>query len=235
MRTAAANQGSALHAVSAYMERLPGLKPFDAILFDFDGVLIDSEPLHCLCWADVLKPLGVTLEWEFYRDHCIGIDDREMLRMMATQSDPPRDWHELWAQYPAKKELFRDRTISASPFDPALDHFLATLNGQYKMAVVSSSARAEIEPLLEAGGLRRYFETMVCGNEAGAHKPAPEPYLMAARLLDASRPLVVEDSAAGIASGRAAGFEVLAVQSPAEVPELVRRRMAMAEALGDHS
>ena len=52
---------------------------FDAILFDFDGVLIDSEPLHCLCWADVLKPLGVTLEWEFYRDHCIGIDDREML------------------------------------------------------------------------------------------------------------------------------------------------------------
>jgi len=211
------------------------LKPFDAILFDFDGVLIDSEPLHCLCWADVLKPLGVTLEWEFYRDHCIGIDDREMLRMMATQSDPPRDWNELWAQYPAKKELFRDRTINAPPFDPALDDFLATLHGQYKMAVVSSSARAEIEPLLEAGGLRRYFETMVCGNEAGAHKPAPEPYLMAARLLDASRPLVVEDSAAGIASGRAAGFEVLAIQSPAEVPELVRRRVAGAQALGDNS
>ena len=71
-----------------------------------------------------------------------------------------------------------------------------------------------------------YFGTMVCGNEAGAHKPAPEPYLMAARLLGASSPLVVEDSAAGIASGRAAGFEVLAIQSPAEVPELVRRRVA---------
>jgi len=209
------------------------LKPFDAILFDFDGVLIDSEPLHCLCWADVLKPLGMTLEWEFYRDHCIGIDDREMLRMMATQSDPPRDWEQLWAQYPAKKELFRDRTMSAPPFDPALDHFLATLHGQYKMAVVSSSARAEIEPLLKAGGLRRYFDTMVCDKEAGAHKPAPEPYLMAAQLLGASNPLVVEDSPAGIASGRAAGFEVLAVQSPAEVPELVRRRLARAHELGN--
>jgi beta-phosphoglucomutase len=207
------------------------MTPFDAILFDFDGVLIDSEPLHCLCWADVLKPLGVTLEWEFYRQHCIGIDDREMLRMMATQSDPPRDWAELWAQYPAKKELFRDRTLSAPPFDAALDSFLATLHGQYKMAVVSSSARAEIEPLLMAGGLRHYFETMVCDREAGALKPAPEPYLMAARLLGASNPLVVEDSPAGIASGRAAGFEVLAVQSPAEVPDLVLRKVARTQGL----
>jgi len=205
---------------------------FDAILFDFDGVLIDSEPLHWACWAEVLKPLGVTLEWEFYRRQCIGIDDREMLRMMATQSDPPRDWEELWAHYPAKRELFRDRTLKAPPFDPGLDGFLAEMHGQYKMAVVTSSARSEIEPLLQAGGLRGYFETMVCGKEAGAHKPAPEPYLMAARLLGASHPLVVEDSAAGTASGRAAGFEVLAVQSPADVPELVRQTLARAHGLG---
>jgi beta-phosphoglucomutase len=150
-----------------------------------------------------------------------------MLRMMATQSDPPRDWNELWAQYPSKKELFRDRTLTAPPFDPALDSLLAALQGQYKLAVVTSSARAEIEPLLQAGGLRNYFETMVCDKEAGAHKPAPEPYLMAANLLRVSNPLVVEDSAAGIASGRAAGFEVLAVQSPAEVPKLVRQRLSL--------
>jgi HAD superfamily hydrolase (TIGR01509 family) len=201
------------------------MMPFDAILFDFDGVLIDSEPLHFQCWAETLKPLGVTLEWDFYRDHCIGIDDREMLRMMAMQSDPPRDWRELWAHYPEKKELFRERTLSAPPFDPALDGFLAALHGRYKMAVVTSSARAEIEPLLQAGGLRGYFEAMVCDREAGALKPAPEPYLMASRLLGASNPLVVEDSPAGIASGRAAGFEVLAVRSPADVPKLVRQRL----------
>jgi beta-phosphoglucomutase len=198
---------------------------FDAILFDFDGVLIDSEPVHCLCWADVLKPLGLTLDWEFYRDHCIGIDDREMLRMMATQADPPRDWQELWAQYPAKKELFRQRTLQSPPFDPALESLLIALHGNYKMAVVTSSARAEIEPLLEAGGLRRYFEIMVCDKEAGLHKPAPEPYLMAARLLNANTALVVEDSPAGVASGRSAGYEVLTVRSPAEVPGLVRQRL----------
>ncbi len=202
------------------------MNQIDAILFDFDGVLIDSEPLHCACWAEVLKPLGVHLEWDFYRRECIGIDDREMLRMMATQSDPPRDWDELWAQYPAKRDLFRERTLKSPPFDPALGGLLEELHGRYKLAVVTSSARVEIEPLLQAGHLREYFETMVCDREAGGLKPAPDPYLMAARVLGARTPLVVEDSAAGIAAARAAGFEFIAVNSPSEVPVQVRRRLA---------
>ena len=71
---------------------LPRLQEFDAILFDFDGVLADTEPVHWACWSEVLRTLGVTLEWEFYRDQCIGIDDREMLRMMAHSAEPPRAW-----------------------------------------------------------------------------------------------------------------------------------------------
>jgi HAD superfamily hydrolase (TIGR01509 family) len=201
--------------------------PFDAILFDFDGVLIDSEPVHCACWAEVLQPLGVSLGWDYYRESCIGIDDREMLRMMATQSDPPRDWEQLWGAYPAKRELFRQRMIAALPFAPALAPLLRRLHGSYKMAVVTSSARSEIEPLLEAAGLRHYFEIMVCGREAGALKPAPDPYLLAARQLGAHRPLVVEDSPAGIASARAAGFEYIEVRSVADVPALVEERLGL--------
>ena len=56
---------------------------FDAILFDFDGVLADTEPVHWACWAEVLRPFGAALTWEYYRDHGIGIDDKEMLRMLA--------------------------------------------------------------------------------------------------------------------------------------------------------
>src|SRR5689334_15995978 len=123
---------------------------FDAILFDFDGVLADTEPVHWACWSQVLAPLGVTLDWDFYRDYCISIDDKDMLRMMATRSNPPRDWQELWAQYPAKKELFRERTLSKPPFAPELDGFLAALQRDYKLAVVSSSSCSEIEPLLVA-------------------------------------------------------------------------------------
>jgi beta-phosphoglucomutase len=184
---------------------------FQAILFDFDGVLLDSEPVHCACWAEVLAPMGVRLEWEFYRERCIGIDDKEMLRMMATRSAPPRDWQELWAQYPAKKELFRARMMAAPPFPAGLEPMLARLEGKYRMAVVSSSSSSEIEPLLVAARLRRYFATLVGGENVRHHKPAPDPYLLAAERLGVARPLVVEDSEAGVASGRAAGFEVLQV------------------------
>ena len=200
---------------------------FDAILFDFDGVLLDSEPVHWACWAEVLAPLGVVLDWEFYRERCIGIDDREMLRLMAARSDPPRDWDELWQHYPAKREIFRARMLGAPPFPPGVGDMLGKLQGSYRMAVVSSSGRGEIEPLLEAGGLRSYFDTLVCARDAPRHKPAPDPYLLAAERLAARTALVVEDSEAGIASGRAAGFEVLEVQRAADVPQLVLGRLGL--------
>jgi HAD superfamily hydrolase (TIGR01509 family) len=146
------------------------------------------------------------------------MDDREMLRIIAAQYQPPLDWELLWAQYPAKKELFRQRMCD--PVFPAgLPELLKRLHRHYKLAVVSSSARTEIEPPLENCRLRHYFGALVDGGAVKHHKPAPEPYLLAARLLDARAPLVVEDSAPGIASGRAAGFEVLAVKSAAEMPE----------------
>jgi beta-phosphoglucomutase len=198
---------------------------FQAILFDFDGVLLDSEPVHCACWAEELAALGVTLTWDFYSRYCIGIDDRDMLKMMATQAEPPRDWRDLWACYPAKKERFRARMITSPAFDPALSGLLAGLREHYRLAVVSSSSCSEIEPLLVAGGLRAHFDTVVGGEQVERHKPAPDPYLLAAERLGVTRALVLEDSAAGIASGRAAGFEVLAVERPADVPGILRRRL----------
>jgi HAD superfamily hydrolase (TIGR01509 family) len=157
----------------------------------------------------------------------MGIDDREMLRILAGESNPPRVWDDLWALYPAKKELFRSRVMASPPFEPALRPFLSDLDGRYKLAVVSSSSCSEIEPMLEAGGLRQYFATVVGGENVKRHKPAPDPYLLAAERLGLRAPLVVEDSEAGLASGRAAGFEVLAVKHPAEVPDLVCRRLAL--------
>ena len=59
------------------------MSALQAIFFDFDGVLLDTEPVHWACWAEMLASVGLTLTWEDYRDHCIGIDDRDMLRTMA--------------------------------------------------------------------------------------------------------------------------------------------------------
>jgi beta-phosphoglucomutase len=199
---------------------------FDAILFDFDGVLLDSEPVHCACWAEVLAPVGVTLEWEFYGQHSIGVDDREMLRMVAARSDPPRNWEELWGLYPAKKKLFQARMAQSPPFEPSLAGFLARLHDAYKLAVVSSSSTSEVEPILVAGGIRQYFDTLVGGEDVTRHKPAPDPYVLAARRLGVRAALVVEDSEIGIASGRDAGFEVVVVKGPADLREQVLGRLA---------
>jgi beta-phosphoglucomutase len=202
------------------------MTPFDSILFDFDGVLADTEPVHCACWAKVLSTIGITLTWDFYSSQCIGIDDRDMLRMLATQKEPPANWDEMWRLYPSKKQLFMARMISEPPFDAALDSFLRGLHGRYRLAVVSSSSRTEIEPMLSAGGLLQYFETIVGAESVTRYKPAPDPYLLAAERLKVSNPLVVEDSEAGEAAGRAAGFEVLRISKPAEVPAAVGRRLA---------
>ena len=203
-----------------------------AIFFDFDGVLLDTEPVHWACWSEMLATVGLELTWEYYRDHCIGIDDRDMLRTMAQAADPPRNWDDLWALYPAKKKLFQDR-MSAPPFEPDLIAMLPALHRDYKLAVVSSSSASEIEPLLVAGGIRQHFDTIVGGSDVTRHKPAPEPYLLAASRLDVQSALVLEDSAAGVASGRAAGFEVITVRHPSEVAGLVRDRLAKLPARTD--
>jgi HAD superfamily hydrolase (TIGR01509 family) len=148
-----------------------------------------------------------------------------MLRMMARQADPPRDWDSLWALYPAKKQLFQAR-MTAAPFERSLTGMLPGLHRQFKLAVVSSSSSSEIEPVLVAGGIRQHFDTIVGGGDVKRHKPAPDPYLLAAARLGVETALVLEDSAAGIASGKAAAFEVLAVRHPDEVAGLLRRRLA---------
>jgi HAD superfamily hydrolase (TIGR01509 family) len=134
----------------------------------------------------------------------------------------------IWPKYALKQALFRHKLTLKSPFLAKTTGLISELAPAYKLAVVSSSGRTEVEPPIIAAGIRDHFQAMVCGKEGGELKPAPEPYLLAAKLLGSTRPLVVEDSAAGEASGRAAGFEVLRVTSAESVPSELRRALAKA-------
>jgi beta-phosphoglucomutase len=198
---------------------------YQAILFDFDGVLVDSEPVHYECWCEVLKPYGFDLDWDTYARNCIGVSDRKMLEQFAADVGPPLEFEKLLAEYPRKKEMYRRKVETVDVFQPSTLRLIESL-GDYRLAVVSSSARVEVEPLLVRFGIRDRFDALVCGWEAGLLKPAPEPYLKAAELLGVTRALVVEDSAAGEASGRAAGFDVLRVTHPNEVAERVSAVLA---------
>ncbi|MBL8242523.1 MAG: HAD family phosphatase [Bryobacterales bacterium] len=193
---------------------------FDSILFDFDGVLADSEGVHFDCWTAILGPLGIPLTWESYCANCIGITDRAMLEVLANQKNPPHDVEDLWQYYPKKKALFREKAYANPPIPEATRSLLRTLTN-YKLAVVSSSGRAEVEPVLERAGIHDCFQTIVTGDDVANRKPHPEPYLLAAERLGVRRPLVVEDSEPGAAAGIAAGFAVLRLENPYMLPTVL--------------
>jgi HAD superfamily hydrolase (TIGR01509 family) len=197
---------------------------YDGILFDFDGVLADTEPVHFECWREILAPFGIDLDWNIYAANCIGISDRLMLEQFSANLQPPLPVETLWNEYPRKKELFRKRAEAIDFVQPETIRLVRSL-GAFPMAVVTSSGRAEIEPSLVRAGIHDCFRALVCGLEVPNLKPAPDPYQRAAELLNVKNPLVVEDSDAGEQSGRAAGFQVLRVASAADVPHLVRQAL----------
>jgi HAD superfamily hydrolase (TIGR01509 family) len=197
---------------------------YEAVLFDFDGVLVDSEPLHFACWRDTLAPLGVHLDWKTYLAKCRGISDLNLLEALSALHEPPLDLNLLFEVYAQKKQRFCQLILEGEPIASEVRALLESL-GNYRLAVVTSNGRVEVEPVLTMAGVRHYFDEVVCREDAPRPKPAPDPYRKAAELLHATRVLVVEDSAVGIASGKAAGFDVVAVPSVQEMPALVRQAL----------
>lgn len=198
---------------------------YDAVLFDFDGVLVDSEPLHHECWTEVLGRFGLGLTWEDYAANCIGVSDRNMIQALCNIHQRQDLFDPIWDLYPFKKQIFRERVKDRVLMPEATRALIAEL-AVLPLAVVSSSGRAEVEPPLEYAGVRQYFRVTVFGEDVKKLKPDPEPYLLAAEQLGVSRPLVVEDSEAGIAAGRAAGFDVVRITGAEQTAELVRKALA---------
>jgi HAD superfamily hydrolase (TIGR01509 family) len=198
---------------------------YEAILFDFDGVLVDSEPVHYACWVEVLKQFNISLPWEEYCARCIGLSDREMSRFLYLRADPPISLEQLWAEYPRKKAMARDRMLEAGLFSGEVARLLHDLSARYKLGVVTSSGKTEVEPILASAGVLPLLGATVYGSDVQRHKPAPDPYLLALERLEVSRALVVEDSQFGVEAGRAAGLDVLHIPSQTQVCHLVRTRL----------
>lgn len=195
---------------------------FDGVLFDFDGTLVDSEPIHFECWKEILTPFGISLSWDEYCRNCIGVSDRAMILQLATEVG--MDFETLYAEYPKKKELLRDRMLKAPPMASEVRDLLLA-EYPFPIGLVTSSYRFEVEPVLEVAGVRHRFAASVFGEEVKNLKPHPEPYLLAAERLGISQPIVFEDSEAGLASAAAAGFDAIRVPHPDELVRLFRSRI----------
>ncbi len=178
------------------------------IVFDMDGVLVDSEELSWASWAEVLAPYGVE----------VTSDDRASLTGRTAEA-----CHAAFgerAELPAYEEFAKEiaAVVHAAlesrlqAFEDAVDT-LEVLAGRVPMAVASSSTRARLDVSLAATGLGEVFDVTVAGDEVAEGKPGPDLYLAAAAGLgvDPAECLAVEDAPAGVMAGVAAGMTVVAV------------------------
>jgi beta-phosphoglucomutase len=204
---------------------------YEAILFDFDGVLADTEPLHFESWAEALAPLGIALDWPTFEKHCIGIPDRVVAEFFRGLAHPPVEFEAVWARHPLKRDLFLRKLREKPFFLPEVPALIEALTG-YKLGVVSASSRIEVEAALNAAGISHCFEVVIGTEDVARTKPAPDPYLLAMRRLDVGKALAVEDSEAGVASATAAGLDVLRVPRPADMPGLLRKTALLRSRLG---
>ena len=188
-----------------------------AVIFDFDGVLVDSEPLHFRALRDSLLPEGIRLTEQEYQEVYLAYDDREAVRLALERAGAPPDLARVAAVAARKAALF-ERRLPEIDFFPGARELVVELARELPLGIASGALRAEIEAVLDAAGLRACFGAVVGADDVARTKPHPEPYLAAVRLLAAraaglapAECLAIEDSPPGLLSARAAGLFALGV------------------------
>lgn len=194
------------------------------LIFDFDGVIADTEPLHWKAWAEVLEPRGIPFTWDQYCEIGRGIQETQMIATLGQLVHDPSLLSGVEEEVIIRNEIIRDLCISKPPIHDATIELLHSLDG-YQLGLVTSSAKSDVEPVLRAAGIFECFEAAVFGDDVEHHKPAPDPYLLLGSLLDVKTGLAFEDSDAGIASAQQAGFVVIPVADPADLPRIVYREI----------
>ncbi|MBI2455906.1 MAG: HAD family phosphatase [candidate division NC10 bacterium] len=179
-----------------------------AILFDFDGVLVDSEPIRFTAGAQALEEIGEALTWERFMRLWLGRTDDAGLRDLLGN----RYEAEGMRVAARRNALYEERLDEVPVFEDSL-RLIRRLPDGIRLGVATGSRQKEVEHILGHLGLSRHFEVIVTAEDYARAKPAPDPFLAAARRLGVppASCLVLEDSAAGVAAAHAAGMPVVAV------------------------
>jgi HAD superfamily hydrolase (TIGR01509 family) len=203
-----------------------------AVLFDFNGVIVDDEALQMKAYQEVLGREGLTVtEADYYGS--LGMDDTAFLRAAFARGERALDDETLRRVTEAKTEAHRKLLGEEPPLFQGVVTFVKALSRRHPVGLVSMARRTEIDYVLERASLAQYFSVIVSAEDAAAHKPDPSCYNNALAALNAKRGeahilplrgdecLVVEDSPPGILSARAAGMRTLGITNT--VPERALR------------
>ncbi|MGA9595787.1 MAG: HAD family phosphatase [Acidimicrobiia bacterium] len=179
------------------------------MVFDFDGVLADSEPLAWRAWAEVLAPYGVVID-DAAVAACTGVTSRDTHAYFAARAEIPR-FSEVSGEVDARSRAAFPKELGSFPDAVEAVRQLSMVG--IPLAVASSSSRANLDLKLDVLDLSRYFEVTVAGDEVARGKPAPDLYRVAVQRLgiDPGTSIAVEDTAIGADAAAAAGLRTVIV------------------------
>ncbi len=191
-----------------------------AVIFDFDGIIVDTEPLHYKAFQEILVPRDLGYSWEEYLARYIGFDDRDAFREAFRAGGQTIADQELKELIEEKARAFQ-RTIATGvePY-PGVVELIRSIAGNLPLGLCSGALPSDIDPILEQLGIAGLFDAVVTARDVAASKPDPASYRLTLARLAARFPdrpvipettLAIEDTPAGIASARGAGLRALAV------------------------
>jgi HAD superfamily hydrolase (TIGR01509 family) len=190
-----------------------------AVVFDFDGVLANSEPLHFRAFRDILAAEGLTLTEDAYYSRYLGYDDVGAFRAMAADQRRPLDDAEVTSWVARKAERLEALERGVSVLFPGAREAIARMARTGPVAIASGALRDEIMRVLEREQLTSHFSAVVAAGDTPASKPDPAPYTKAVELLRqrtgdslrASDCVAIEDSHWGLVSARGAGLRTVGI------------------------
>lgn len=185
--------------------------PIDAIIFDLDGTLVNSEKVHEYAWLQVLAERGYNYDSHWF-EQWIGTADRFLAAAVITEHQLNIPARELQLE---KESLFHELVQQENRAFPGIEIALAQLQAQLPLAIATNSSRMDAEKVFISTPINRFMRTVVTSSDVAQLKPAPDMYLLAAERLGV-RPthcLVVEDSPAGSQAAQAAGMYTLGLTS----------------------
>jgi HAD superfamily hydrolase (TIGR01509 family) len=195
------------------------MRQIQAIIFDMDGVIVDSESRHERAFLEVVREIGYAEKFDLRIADYIGRSDQALWVDFVAKHKPPQPLTELLAM---KRERMVAIIQRERPVFDGLPDLIEKLSARYALGLASGSERAVVEEVLRLENLGRFFQAVVSGSEIQRGKPAPDIFLRAAELLhvEPQRCCVVEDSKPGVAAGLAAGMEVIAITNTHPAEEL---------------
>ncbi len=203
------------------------MSTLQALIFDFDGVIANTEPLHYAGLHQTLKEIGIVLTEAVYYAEYLGYDDRGCILAALAANHRPADAATVERLMKRKAEAYLESVKHHTVIFPGVPEFVRHAARAYPLAIASGALRHEIEYILQTASLRPSFHHIISAEDVTRGKPDPQPFLLALKALQQrdvglspASCLVIEDSLPGIRGARAAGMKVLAVTNTHTVQDL---------------